>query len=234
MTKILKIFIDESGEFGFEQGSSELYVVSMVFYDTTINIDNFLHDFEDRLKRLGYSGMIHMADLVMNRGEYRNQHINDRRKLFNAIYQFTRKSPIKIANIIIDKKYTNHSQTLKQKIIQEFDKIITNNKKVFDGFNKILIYYDNGQRTLGAAIKEAFSILGNYEQVDKFNHLQERPFQSADMLTFIYKYYYNFKNKQCLSKGESYFFQSIEMLIIIKELEKKKLQHSKSNQTVAF
>ena len=72
MTKMLKIFIDESGEFGFEQGSSELYVVSMVFYDTTINIDNFLHDFEDRLKRLGYSGMIHMADLVMNRGEYRN------------------------------------------------------------------------------------------------------------------------------------------------------------------
>ena len=127
MTKMLKIFIDESGEFGFEQGSSELYVVSMVFYDTTINIDNFLHDFEDRLKRLGYSGMIHMADLVMNRGEYRNQHINDRRKLFNVI----RKSPIKIANIIIDKKYTNHSQTLKQKIIQEFDKIITNKQKVF-------------------------------------------------------------------------------------------------------
>ena len=59
--------------------------------------------------------------------------------------------------------------------------------------------------------------------MDKFNHLQERPFQSADMLTFIYKYYYNFKNKQNLSKGESYFFQSIKMRIIIKELEKKKL-----------
>ena len=86
-----------------------------------------------------------------------------------------------------------------------------------------MIYYDNGQRTLGVAINETFSILGNYEQIDKFNHLQERLFQSADMLTFIYKYYYNFKNKQCLSKGESYFFQSIEMRIIIKELEKKKL-----------
>ena len=50
MAKTLKIFIDESGEFGFEQGSSELYVVSMVFYDTSTNIDNFLHDFENRLK----------------------------------------------------------------------------------------------------------------------------------------------------------------------------------------
>ena len=113
MAKTLKIFIDESGEFGFEQGSSELYVVSMVFYDTTLSIDNFLHDFENRLKRLGYTGMIHMADLVMRRGEYVNWHISDRRKLFNAIYQFTRKSPIKIHNIIIDKKYTNHNQTLK-------------------------------------------------------------------------------------------------------------------------
>ena len=223
MTKILKIFIDESGEFGFEQGSSELYVVSMVFYDTSINIDNFLHDFENRLKRLGYTGMIHMADLVMRRGEYVNWHISDRRKLFNAIYQFTRKYPIKIHNIIIDKKYTNHNQTLKQKIIHELNKVITNNKRYFDSFDKILIYYDNGQRTLGVAIKEAFSILGNYEQIDKFNHLQERLFQSADMLTFIYKYYYNFKNKQNLSKGEIYFFQSIKMRIIIKELEKKKL-----------
>ena len=223
MAKTLKIFIDESGEFGFEQGSSELYVVSMVFYDTTLSIDNFLHDFENRLKRLGYTGMIHMADLVMRRGEYVNWHISDRRKLFNAIYQFTRKSPIKIHNIIIDKKYTNHNQTLKQKIIHELNKVITNNKRYFDSFDKILIYYDNGQRTLGVAIKESFSILENYEQVDKFNHTQERLFQSADMLTFIYKYYYNFKNKYCLSKGESYFFQSIEMQIIIKELEKKKL-----------
>ena len=223
MTKNLKIIIDESGEFGFEQGSSELYVVSMVFYDTTINIDNFLHDFEDRLKRLGYSGMIHMADLVMRRGEYANWNINDRRKLFNAIYQFTRKSPIKIANIIIDKKYTNHSQTLKQKIIQEFDKIITNNQKFFDGFDKILIYYDNGQRTLGVAIKEAFSILGNYEQIDKFYHLQERLFQSADMLTFIYKRDYKSKNKMKILNGEKYFLGIEKIRKILKELEKKKL-----------
>ena len=94
--------------------------------------------------------------------------------------------------------------------------IITNNQKFFDGFDKILIYYDNGQRTLGVAIKEAFSILGNYEQIDKFNHTQERPFQNADLLTFIYKYYYNFKNKQNLSNDEIYFFQSIEMRTIRK------------------
>ena len=223
MAKTLKIFIDESGEFGFEQGSSELYVVSMVFYDTTINIDNFLHDFENRLKRLGYTGMIHMADLVMHRGEYRNWDINNRRKLFTAIYQFTRKTPIKIHNIIIDKKYTNHNQTLKQKIIHELNKVITNNKRYFDSFDKILIYYDNGQRTLGVAINETFSILENYEQVIEFNHIQERLFQSADMLTFIYKFDYKYRNKSNISISALYFFETMEMRKILKELEKKKL-----------
>ena len=93
MTKTLKIYIDESGEFGFEQGSSELYVVSMVFYDTTINIDNFLHDFEDRLKSIDYTNMIHMGDLVRHKGDYKNLDIITRRKLFRChIHHFTRKS----------------------------------------------------------------------------------------------------------------------------------------------
>ena len=223
MAKTLKIFIDESGEFGFEQGSSELYIVSMVFYDTSINIDNFLHDFENRLKRLGYSGMIHMDDLVMHRGEYRNWDINNRRKLFTAMYQFTRKAPIKIHNIIIDKKYTNHNQTLKQKTIHELNKILTNNKRYLDSFDKILIYYDNGQRTLGVAINETFSILENYEQVIEFNHIQERLFQSADMLTFIYKFDYKYRNKSNISISALYFFETMEMRKILKELEKKKL-----------
>ena len=101
--------------------------------------------------------------------------------------------------------------------------IITNNQKFFDGFDKILIYYDNGQRTLGVAIKESFSILENYEQVDKFNHTQERLFQSADMLTFIYKFDYKYRNKSNISISALYFFETMEMRKILKELEKKKL-----------
>ena len=82
LMKKLKIYIDESGEFGFEQGSSELYVVSMVFYDTSINIDNFLHDFENRLKSIGYTNMIHMGDLVRHKGDYKNFDIITRKKIY--------------------------------------------------------------------------------------------------------------------------------------------------------
>ena len=98
--KKLKIYIDESGEFGFKDGSSDLYVVSMVMYDTSKNITSFLNVFNEKLNDIGYTGMIHMADLVMNRGDYRKFNLNIRRNIFNCIYQFARKSPIKIHNIL--------------------------------------------------------------------------------------------------------------------------------------
>ena len=81
-------------------------------------------------------------------------------------------------------KLVKVNEKIADEVVSDYKKIedgvVSTYKKIedgfVDGFNKILIYSDNGQRTLGAAIKEAFSILGNYEQVDKFNHLQERLF----------------------------------------------------------
>ena len=222
MTKTLKIFIDESGEFGFEQGSSELYVVSMVFYDTTISIDNFLRDFEDRLKTIGYTNMIHMADLVRHKGDYKNFDISKRKDIFNAIFHLTRKLPINIHSFIINKKYTSSNKVLKQKIMLEFKNFISKNKKYFEKFDEVIVFYDNGQNILGDAIDSTFSNIINYNHVMEFDKTQERLFQIADMLTFIDKYYYKFKNKQYLSKNEKAFWEATEMRKLVNHLKKKR------------
>lgn len=91
LMKKLKIYIDESGEFGFKDGSSDLYVVSMVMYDTSKSITSFLNAFNDRLKEIGYTGMIHMADLVRHKGDYKNFDIKKGRKYLMQYMYFLKK-----------------------------------------------------------------------------------------------------------------------------------------------
>ena len=223
LMKKLKIYIDESGEFGFKDGSSDLYVVSMVMYDTSKNITSFLNVFNEKLNDIGYTGMIHMADLVMNRGDYRKFNLNIRRNIFNCIYQFARKSPIKIHNILINKKYSDNSKVLRQKILSDLIDFINDKKKYFDKFDSIILYYDNGQNILGDVIDMAFSRLNNYKHIIDFDKTQERLFQVADMLTFIYKRDFRFYQKIKTSKGEAYFFKNTNIKEILKEFTKKNL-----------
>lgn len=99
--KRLNISIDETGEFGFGKGASELYGVSFTFHEHDDDIMPELTKLNERLERIGYTSMIHMADLIMKREDYKNFDIAKRKSIFNAIYNFSRKIPVNYQNIII-------------------------------------------------------------------------------------------------------------------------------------
>lgn len=220
--KRLNIFVDETGEFGFENGASELYGVSFTFHEQDDDISNELIKLNDRLNRIGYTNMIHMADLIMKRGDYMNFNIPMRKSIFNSIYQFSRRIPVKYKTIIIDKKYTDNSRILKQKISLEINKMIKENKHYFNKFDKIVMYYDNGQEVLGTILDSIFLQFDGFEHRIDFDHKEKRLFQVSDMLTYIDKYDYKYKNKMTFTKGEKYFFSINEIRKVLKELNKKR------------
>ena len=220
--KRLNIFVDETGEFGFENGASELYGVSFTFHEQDDDISNELIKLNDRLNRTGYTNMIHMADLIMKRGDYKNFNIPMRKSIFNSIYQFSRRIPVKYKTIIIDKKYTDNSRILKQKISLEINKMIKENKHYFNKFDKIVMYYDNGQEVLGTILDSIFLQFDGFEHRIDFDHKEKRLFQVSDMLTYIDKYDYKYKNKMTFTKGEKYFFSINEIRKVLKELNKKR------------
>ncbi len=222
MIKKLNVFVDETGEFGYEEKSSILYGVSFVFHEQNDSISYDLTKLNDRLNRIGYTNMIHMADLVMRRGEYSNFDFNVRKAIFTAIYQFSRKVPVKYCTLFIDKRYTTTKKTLKNQLFIEINKMLKINKEYFNKFDKIVMYYDNGQEELGTILCNSFSIFDNFEHIINFDHKEKRLFQVADMLTFIDKYDYKYKNKLSFTKGEKYFFSTEEIRKILKELNKKR------------
>ena len=113
-SKRLNIFVDETGEFGFGDGASELYRVSFIFHEQDDDIMSEINKLNDRLNRLGYTNMIHMADLIMQRGDYSKFTITKRKNIFKPIYHFSRKIKVKYKTVIIDKKYTDNGRILRQ------------------------------------------------------------------------------------------------------------------------
>ena len=221
--KRLNIFIDETGDFGITKKSSELYGISFTFHEQKDNIKNEIKTLNNKLNSIGYTNMIHMADLVYGKNDYRNFDIAKRKSIFNSIYQFSRKIPIKYKTIIIDKKYVNNKSQIKSKIKYDINKMITDNKDYFNKFDKIILYYDNGQEDLGKILDNCFNIFNSYIHKIEFDHKEKRLFQVSDMLTYIDKYDYKYKNKMRFNKSELYFFKYDEIKRIIRDYSNKRL-----------
>ena len=181
-----------------------------------------LNKLNDRLEKIGYTNMIHMADLIMKRGDYSRFPIDKRKKIFNSIYPFSRRIPVKYKTIIIDKKYTDNSRILRQKLSIEINNIVREHEKYFNKFDSIVMYYDNGQELLGTILDAIFSRYEGFEHRVEFDHKEKRLFQVSDMLTYIDKYDYKYKNKMTFTKSENYFFNLDEIRRILKELNKKR------------
>ena len=220
--KRLNIFVDETGEFGFGNGASELYGVSFTFHEQNNDIMLELNKLNDRLYNIGYTDMLHIADLIMKRGDYSKFPIAKRKSIFNSIYQFSRRIPVKYKTIIIDKKYTDNSWVLKQKLSLEINNMVKEHERYFNKFDMIIMYYDNGQEVLGTILDAIFSRYKGFEHRVEFDHKEKRLFQVSDMLTYIDKYNYKYKNKMSFTKSEQYFFNLDEIRKILKELNKKR------------
>jgi len=220
--KKLNIFIDETGEFGFGKGASELYGVSFTFHEQKDDIMFELNRLNERLKKLGYTEMIHMASLIMGRAEYNSFNIKLRKSIFNSIYQFSRRIKVRYKTIIVDKRFTDNNTSLRQKLSIEINKMVNENEAYFKKFDKIVLYYDNGQETLGTILDSIFYRFEGFEHRINFDHKEKRLFQVSDMLTYIDKYDYKYKNKMKISQAEKYFFSVEDIRRILKELNKKR------------
>lgn len=219
----LNIFIDESGDFGFVDGSSELYGVSFTIHESDNSIVDDLEYLNNRLKKAHYDGMIHLADLVARRGDYAHFDLEQRKNIFWSIFYFSKRVKVKIHTIIVDKRYKNNKTQLNRELAIEINKFFESISDYMNEFEKVVIYYDNGQEALGAIIDTLLITKENIEHRVEFNHKEKRLFQVSDMLTFVDKIVYKHNNNIQMTKAEKYFFSVKDILGIIRQLKPKRL-----------
>ena len=106
--KELSIFVDESGDFGEYNYMSPYYIVTLILHEQEKSIFEEVQKLDLCLDNYNIAqDAIHTAPLIRREDIYKTLSKDERLKIFDTFFHFTRKVGIKYKNIIIDKKHKN-------------------------------------------------------------------------------------------------------------------------------
>ena len=219
----LSIFVDESGDFGPYEYHAPLYIVTMVFHeqhnDETANIQRF----DQSLSEIGLANhVVHAGPLIRREEVYSNLSIDERMQIFRRTFNFVRKANITYKSLVVEKQYVSSSLQLVSLLSKQLAQFLTANIEYFMSFDRLILYYDNGQTELTKILVSVFHAL--FQNVE---HREAKPAayrlqQVADVICTLELASLKAERK-CLSKSECSFFKSARDLKkdYIKPLERK-------------
>lgn len=184
MENVLSIFIDESGDFGKYTKNSPFYMVGIVFHDQRIDISEDIAVLNRHIKELGFPlHAVHMGPLIRRESLYiKYDDKKARAKLLNAMYNFTRKLDIHYICPYVDKSKCPDCITLNSMLSRDISDKLNKNMDYFRRFDKIIVYYDNGQHELNKVITAIFSSLFSNVEFKRVQPSDYKLFQVADLI----------------------------------------------------
>lgn len=207
--KELSVFIDESGDFGEYEKHCPYYLISMIFHDQNKNISGQVKALNNFLKDVGFTAdfYIHASPAIRREREYKNISLEARRKLIANLMAFFRKTDTKFEVFHIEKKHTKGTIDAANKLSKLISIFLQNHQKTFYEYDKIKIYYDNGQNEVTKIIVSVFSSLLQNVDFKKATPSKYKLFQASDLVCTLELLKLKL-SKNALSKSELTFFGS--------------------------
>lgn len=218
---ILSVFIDESGDFGPYEPHSPYYLISMVLHNQSTNISENIKIFDSHLSYLGYHNhAIHSSPLIRRESIYSNDSISERKRLFNALFNFARRLNFQYSYVKINKIDYPNQIAMTAKISKVLTDILRSKATFWNSFDKIIIYYDNGQVELTKILISVFNTLYTHVEFRKVKPIDYKLFQIADLICTLELLAEKAENNS-FTHSETAFFDSI------RDFKKNYLKHLK-------
>ncbi len=180
----LSIFVDESGDFGEYTHHSPYYIVTMIFHKQSTDITNEVSHFNNELTLLGFDPhhCIHTGPIIRREPPYAHLNIKERRHILNKMVAFTRRLNISFKCFHIEKKHIGDSIEASGKLSKQLASFIRENYDDFLTYEKIKVYYDNGQIELTRILSSVLNALLPAVEFRKVLPSEYRLFQVADLI----------------------------------------------------
>lgn len=210
----LSIFIDESGDFGPYEAHAPYYLIALVLHDQSRSISEELAYLKKHVVECGFpeGHAVHTGPLIRREADYAGLDIADRRKLFRALFNFTRRVPISFRTLLFQKKeFHDDHDALVSRMSRELGSYIRGNLEEFQSFERIVVYYDNGQKEITTLINTVLNALLEAE-VRRVRPSDYALLEAADMVCTLALPARKLEDGN-LSKSEQAFFGSRRGLI---------------------
>lgn len=226
--KELSIFIDESGDFGEIKERPAYYLVTFVFHNQRDDITSQVFKLEESMRVSGFNlEYIHTGPLIRREKVFAKFSIDERRKLLYKMLNFVNACPISCMTISVDRKEAIDKIALSGKLAKSIYTALIKYQKFFIDFDKIIVYYDNGQSELSTILNAVFSIQFSNVEFRKAEPQKYRLLQVADFVCSMELLKIK-RNEKRLSNSEKAFFYKPQELkkTFLKSVEKKNIRNT--------
>lgn len=155
----LSVFIDESGDFGSYEHHAPYYIITLVFHDQSSDISEQIKHLRRHLVEQGFAEnhAIHSAPLIRRERDYSGMDLTARRKLFRSLFTFMRLCDISYKSFTFKKReFSGHDQMVSRKS-REVSAFLRDHLAFLQSFNRIIVYYDNGQKEITNLVNTLFN-----------------------------------------------------------------------------
>ncbi|MCM1180851.1 MAG: DUF3800 domain-containing protein [Clostridium sp.] len=223
--KELSIFIDESGDFGEVRERPAYYLVTFVFHNQDNSIEEQVLKLEESVRSSGFDvEYIHAGPVIRREEVFQRYSIDERRKLLYKMLNFVNSCPISYLTVVVDRKEASDKIALSGKLAKAINRAIGEHIEFFSDFEKVIVYYDNGQVELSTILNAVFSIQFFNVEFRKAEPQKYRLLQAADFICTMELLKIK-RDEKRLSKSEEKFFYKPQELkkTFLKSVEKKRL-----------
>lgn len=149
----ISLFVDESGEMGAE---SKYYLLTLVFHEQNADIDGPLALYENALKTKGLPDIpLHTSPLLNGNDEYKGMNIQERKMLLQSFYTMLQHLPLKYHTFAYNKAEFASEDALVVRMKRDIVNLMFENLVYLQLFDKVKIYYDDGQSMVTQALHDA-------------------------------------------------------------------------------
>ena len=128
MYKRLSVFIDESGDFGPYKNHSPYYIVTMILHDQKIDITDNIKSLDSNLNLFSYFyDAVHTGPIIRKEEIYKDMLMEERKKIFHALFNFSRKLNFNYISTFINKKDCSDTVSMTTRLSKNISNIINDN-----------------------------------------------------------------------------------------------------------
>lgn len=153
----LSIFVDESGS---QSGHSAYCIVSLVFHEQDEALDGYISSMEEDLARKGLPNLpFHASPLMYGKEPYRGFEMDTRKKSLASFEAFCRRAPFRCKSFAYKRSEVMEPELFTARFKRDLVVFLTDNLEYFQAFDRVKIYYDNGQQMVTAALHSALDFI---------------------------------------------------------------------------
>ena len=125
---------------------------------------------------------IHVGPLIRREAEYKNMTKAERLQILRRLIKFAQKTEFLYKSFYIEKKHVNDDYEMISKLAHQLSNFIKQHYPYFLSFDKIKLYYDNGQSGVMKIILSVFTAL--FDSINYKKSLQKdyKMLQIADLI----------------------------------------------------